>query len=440
MRNGRVSVEAFLLFEFACQLALAFTTLSTARLVVRIAAFAASLAMLAGTRRTRRAHPAQGPALWVILIVVLSILNPSTNGWLAGTAQASLYIAILGPLFWVPRLRVDVATLRRAMFIVWTFQTVSAAAGVLQFYFPGHLQPNLSSAVASVGADYVKSLHLAAPDGRWVIRPMGLSDVPGGAAIAGFYAVLFGIGFFVNRQSWWIRLASAASVSLGICCIYLSQIRSVLVVLVVSVIVFGGVLARRGRRMHAIALCAVLIGLVVGGFHYAVSVGGTDIISRVTAITDHPGDIYLQERGHFLVETIQDTLPTYPLGAGLGRWGMVNHYFGDNTRSENAPLWVEIQWTGWILDGGLPLVLAYVIALAVTVWTTLKIASRNDRDGLWLWAAMLFGYDIGAIANTFAYPVFIGQSGLEFWLFNALLYSASNEQGRRLDSIRRRRL
>jgi hypothetical protein len=70
----------------------------------------------------------------------------------------------------------------------------------------------------------------------------------------------------------------------------------------------------------------------------------------------------------------------------------------------------------------------------------LKIASRNDRDGLWLWAAMLFGYDIGAIANTFAYPVFIGQSGLEFWLFNALLYSASNEQGRRLDSIRRRRL
>jgi hypothetical protein len=38
---------------------------------------------------------------------------------------------------------------------------------------------------------------------------------------------------------------------------------------------------------------------------------------------------------------------------------------------------------------------------------------------------MLFGYDMGAIANTFAYPVFIGQNGLEFWLFNALLYAAA---------------
>lgn len=441
MRRPSLVVEAFLLFEFACQLALAFTTLSTARLVVRIAAFAASLALLIVLRPSRRAHPAQGPALWIVLIVALSIFHPSTNGWLAGTAQASLYIAILAPLFWVPRLQVDAQALRRALLIVWTFQTISAGAGVLQFYFPGQLQPNLSSAVASVGSAYVKSLHLATPDGRWIIRPMGLSDVPGGAATAGLYAVLLGFGFFLSRPAWWIRLACAASMSLGMLCIYLSQVRSVLVVLLVSGIAFGGALVWRGQKMPSIVLSAMLASLVVLGFHYAASAGGTDVASRLAAITDHPEEMYFQERGHFLIETIQDTLPKYPLGAGLGRWGMVNHYFGDNTNSESSPLWVEIQWTGWLLDGGTPLILAYVIALAVTLRTTLKIALSHDRSGLWLWAAMLFGYDMGAIANTFAYPVFIGQSGLEFWLFNALLYAAAADDGvRRLGATRGRRV
>jgi len=428
--------EAFLLFEFACQLALAFTTLSAARVLVRVAAFAASLALLVALRPGRRAHPAQGPAFWIVLIVALSIFHPSTNGWLAGAAQASLYIAIVGPLFWVPRLRVDAQTLRRVLLIVWTFQTVNAGVGVLQVYFPGHLQPNLSAAVASVGDAYVKDLHLATPDGRWIFRPMGLSDVPGGAAMAGLYAVLLGMGFFLSRRALWIRLACVTSMSLGIFCIYLSQVRSLLAVLVVSGIAFGAVLVWRGQKMQSIVLSVMLATLVMSGFHYAASIGGADIGSRLAAITDHPEEMYLQERGHFLIETIQDALPKYPLGAGLGRWGMTNHYFGDNTNSESAPLWVEIQWTGWLFDGGVPLILAYVIALAVTLRATLKIALSHDRSGLWPWAAMLFGYDMGAIANTFAYPVFIGQSGLEFWLFNALLWSAADAARRPRSMLR----
>jgi len=424
-------VEAFLIFEFSAQLALAFTSLGSLRIVVRVAAFAASLALLVTLRPSRRAHPAKGPALWIVLIVALSIFHPSTNGWLAGTAQASLYIAILGPLFWVPRLRVDAGTLRRVLFIVWAFQTVSAGVGVLQFYFPGRLQPHLSAAVASVGDAYVKGLHLATPDGRWIIRPMGLSDVPGGAATAGLYAVLLGMGFFLSRPALWIRLACAGSMSLGMLCIYLSQVRSVLAVLVVSAVAFGAVLLWRGQKLQSIMLAALLATVVVTGFHWAVWVGGTSVASRLAAFTDHPEKIYLQERGHFLIETIQDALPKYPLGAGLGRWGMMDHYFGDNTNSESAPLWVEIQWTGWLLDGGVPLILAYVTALAVTLRATLKVALSHDRSGLWLWAAMLFGYDMGAIANTFAYPVFIGQNGLEFWLFNALLYAAAADAARR---------
>jgi len=429
-RPASLMLEAFLLFEFACQLALAFTALGSVRVLVRIAAFAASLALLAVPRRALRAHPAEAPAIWIVLILVLSIFNPYTNNWLAGFAQASLYAAILAPLFWVSRSGANRRTLYRLLFIMWAFQTVSAAVGVLQFYFPGHFQPNLSAVVASLGDAYVKDLHLATPDGRWILRPMGLSDIPGAAAMAGFWAVLLGIGFFISQRAWWMRVVCAASVSVGTFCIFLSQVRSALAVLIVSVIAFGALLMWRGQKLQSMVLAAVLAVFVVAGFHFAASVGGNDVASRLAAFTDHPESTFVEERGRFLLDTI-DVLPQYPLGAGLARWGMVNHYFGDDTNLDSAPIWVEIQWTGWLLDGGLPLVIAYVIALAVTIRMTMKLALTRDQNRLWPWPAIIFGYDIGVLANTFSYPVFIGQSGLEFWLFNALLFAAARTETRR---------
>jgi hypothetical protein len=38
--------------------------------------------------------------------------------------------------------------------------------------------------------------------------------------------------------------------------------------------------------------------------------------------------------------------------------------------------------------------------------------------------AMVFAYDVAALAMTFNYPLFIGQSGLEFWIINACLFAA----------------
>jgi hypothetical protein len=79
---------------------------------------------------------------------------------------------------------------------------------------------------------------------------------------------------------------------------------------------------------------------------------------------------------------------------------------------------------------------AYVAALAVTFQVALKIALSRNCGNLWLWGAMLFGYDIWVFANTFAYPVFIGQGGLEFWLLNALLWAAASQTVRRPDRLR----
>jgi hypothetical protein len=42
---------------------------------------------------------------------------------------------------------------------------------------------------------------------------------------------------------------------------------------------------------------------------------------------------------------------------------------------------------------------------------------------------MVFAYDVGALAMTFNYPIFISQSGLEFWILNACLFGAWKTHG-----------
>ena len=76
-----------------------------------------------------------------------------------------------------------------------------------------------------------------------------------------------------------------------------------------------------------------------------------------TLVADDPGKVYHSNRGHFLEDTIYNQLPEYPVGAGLARWGMMNRYFADKDDLLTPPLWVEIQWTGWLYDGGIPLIL-----------------------------------------------------------------------------------
>jgi len=39
---------------------------------------------------------------------------------------------------------------------------------------------------------------------------------------------------------------------------------------------------------------------------------------------------------------------------------------------------------------------------------------------------LIFAYDIGAVAITFNYPLFMSQGGMEFWLLNAVLFAAAS--------------
>ena len=420
----------FIILQFACQVALLVPSLGPLRVLIRIASLGGSLALLLVLKDKPRFHPAWTAALCVLALMGLELFHPTGNTLMARLASIALYLAILAPIFWIGRARLNAKDFRTIIIVFWAFHSLSSLAGAAQVYFP-QLQPPVSLVIQGKGADYVDSLKIELPDGRKVFRPMGLTDQPGGAAMAGMYTVLFGLGIFLIERRWAFRAACLATMAVGLFVLYLSQVRSVLVMTGICVLVFGAMLALR-RDFKRLATTSILLGsLIAVSFGWAVWIGGDAVTSRLATLIEQPAsDVYYTNRGHFLSETVYELLPRYPLGAGLGRWGMMNQYFGDDKDADSASIWVEIQWTGWVLDGGVPLVLAYVAALLIALWVAWRIARQGGQGGGiggqdgGVWGSLIMAYNLAAIAVTFNYPLFIGQGGLEFWVVNCCLFAA----------------
>jgi hypothetical protein len=418
-------VHTFILLQFTFQILLLLPQFGVLRVPMRIGTFALSLFLIARLRGGGPKHPATGPALLVLLILVASFcFHPSVNSVLSGLAQCAMYAAILGPLFWVRHLKITPKGFQWLILMMWSFHTVSSIFGVLQVYFPGKFQPYLSTAIQNTqwGGE---NLMITLANGAEVYRPMGLTDQPGGAATAGFYALLLGVGIALRERNPILRIICMGSATVGLLCLYLSQVRSILIFSGVCLVCLAVVLFRQGNFGRLTIMTVGITALVVITFSWAIAIGGESTLERLsTLVSDRADTVYQQNRGLFLEHTIKDLLPQYPFGAGLGRWGMMNAYFGDNTDPRTQPIWVEIQWTGWLLDGGVPLIAAYVAAIAQACRTAWTIAVRHKLDDFALWGGLIFAYNIGAIAITFNYALFIGQGGMEFWLLNSSLFVA----------------
>lgn len=415
-------VTVFVLTMFACQTTIAFGPFPGIRTWMRVSIYLFSLVLLIFPPGGGARHPAAKPATAALAIVGLGLLHPSTAGYVPGVIHATLYVAILAPLFWAPRLGIDAPALKRVLVLLWAFHSVSAALGVLQVQFPGTFDPNLS---AVIDPDVAGASVMTNARGDVVYRAMGVSDIPGAAGVSGLYAVAIGTALFVADRRRFMRVLCVVSMTLALTSIYLAQLRSTLVV--AGLIVTGFVvslLLRRGRR--AMLTIIIVIMALLSSLNIAVLVGGREVFDRVASLVEErPQTVYYANRGHFLEQTLTEDLPTYPLGAGLARWGMASHYFGAGASDETPVLWVEIQWTGWLFDGGVPLMVAYAWAVALATLTAMRLRRQLDSSSpLFVWASLVAAYDLGAVALTFSYPLFIGEFGLQFWLLNGMLFAA----------------
>jgi len=426
-RRPQPLVQWFVVCLLVCQVTLLVPGIGSARILVRVAAFGMSLLLLATVRGRAPRHPSFTLACLTVMVICIAMVNPMTTNLVAGGAQAALYVAVIAPVFWASRLSPDTRALRQTVTILWGFHTVSAALGILQVYAPGSFQPPVSSIILAKGPGYINSLMITTAHGVRVFRPMGLTDIPGGASVSGLYAVLFGTGFFLTRRDPWTLGASALSMGIGIACLSLSQVRSVLVMTGIAVAVVGGVLVWRRDFVRLKMVAAVAAAAAVGGYGVAHSLAGAAVQRRMASLSSAPaGAVYYRERGHFLADAVERLLPEEPLGRGLGHWGMTATYFGGG--DDPHGVWVEIQWAGWIVDGGAPLMILYALAVLVAIWSAFQVARSRpppSAPDLPFWGVIVFAHGIGTFAFTFSFPVFLSQAGLEFWLLNATLLAAA---------------
>jgi hypothetical protein len=309
--------------------------------------------------------------------------------------------------------------------MIWAFQSLSAFVGALQVYFPDTFQPAIASTLSD---SYISGLKITLANGDRIFRPSGLTDSPGGAAGAGTYTILLSIGLWTNRPKPWFRVVLALSMGIGMFALYLSQIRSLVVMVGISVFAMAAVHALRGRVRNFANISVLVATIAVIAFVAAVSVGGSDVATRLsTLVESSPTEVYYTNRGIFLEHTLTELLPQYPLGAGLARWGLLANYFG----GPSSAIYAEIQWTGWLLDGGVLLMGIYAAMLVVTirgVWRLARGSQNGEAASCASWAVMLVGYDLGTIALTFNFPVFMSSFGMDFWLLNAAILAVVAQQ------------
>ncbi len=161
--------------------------------------------------------------------------------------------------------------------------------------------------------------------------------------------------------------------------------------------------------------------LFMASFSMGCILGGDHTRKRFdTLFEDNAAQVYYKNRGVFLEDTLFNIVPEYPLGAGLARWGMMSFYFARG--SSWLPYGPRFSGTGWVYDGGIPLLIAYLVALALAMTTCLKI-SRTSRDP-WIsrFAMVLLAFNASLIFQTFGSTPFSSQNGLMFWVLNCAVY------------------
>ena len=142
-------------------------------------------------------------ARWILAVLVLLVVNlvhPET--WLsAGMAQVVFQMGIAAPVFWAARMSVTESRMERVLWLIFAANFVSAALGMLQVYYPAtFLPPQFSAMALRLNPDFVTQLTYAGAGDRLIVRPPGLSDIPGGAAIAGTITALLGFELAMRPQ------------------------------------------------------------------------------------------------------------------------------------------------------------------------------------------------------------------------------------------------
>jgi hypothetical protein len=404
------------------------------RLPIRISAFAISLAAFAWWQIESTIRvPASRAQSWlaaVMALLALMLFHPQTTTLVGGVAHIAVYFAVMAPLFWAPVFIRTPERLARVMWLLLICSGVNALVGVLQVYDPARWLPAEFSRVLTNDPTLgLAPLTFIGPDGRRLVRPPGLFDTPGAVAGPGMSAALLGLVFATSAIPAWKRGLSLALAGAGLAAIYLSQVRISLVMTALMMASYVAITARQGRHGRATKFGILAGGIVVGSFVVALALGGSSVQDRVlTLFVTDPISVYQSARGTQLTITFRDLLFEHPFGAGLARWGMAASYFGVFTLDAPA-MWAEIQFTAWMIDGGVLLIALYCGALVVTALSQYRVAMMLRYPKLATCASVVMSTNMGVAALIFSFTPFNTQIGLQYWFLAGALHGVASSHG-----------
>jgi hypothetical protein len=371
-------------------------------------------------------------------LMALNLLHTETH-LMAGLAQIAFQLAIAAPIFWVVRAVRSEARFMRVMWVVFATSLANAVFGVLQVYSPDRfLPPEFSVLALSLNPDYVAALTYVGADGQPIVRPPGLSDLPGGAALSGLTTAILGVALAIHGRPRQIeRAIYIGSAAVGMTVLYLTQVRSLTIMAVLSVLMFAAIRLRQGRVLQGSWVVVGGLAIIAGSFTWALTLGGESLSERFSGLLDAGILTTFQEnRGLFLEYTVRELLFQFPFGAGLGRWGMMHVYFGNPVMWQSPPIHVEIQITGWLLDGGFPLWVLYGGALLTAVRLGYGLAVHGATESLQYFGMVVLAIQLTIIGLCFTGPAFNTQLGILFWTMTAALFGAAQGWQARDDAER----
>jgi hypothetical protein len=396
------------------------------RLAIRAASFLISIAAFAFwyvDRKNRNPirHPATFWLILVMFVLFLMVLHPETFSLLAGFGHIALYFSVLCPMFWVPAFLNSRRRLIRVLVILLICNGINSVVGVLQVYDPATWMPTEFS--ASVSRLQIDIATYVGPNGRRIIRPPGLFDTPGAVCGAGAVAALLGVIFGLEKQvGWWKRILALGLSFAGMAAIYLSHVRSSFIVTLGTMSAYVVMLAIQKQKARMTGFLGLAAGMLIVALSFATVLGGDTVQERFMSVFEsNPKDFYYETRGHQVESAYSIVAVEFPMGAGLGRWGMVANYF---SVPPSQLLGAEVQPVAWILDGGVPLLIIYFLALIATLRWELKLVHRLPDPMDRLWASAVVAANIGTLVLVMTFVPFVTQVGLQFWFLEGLLHGA----------------
>src|SRR6185295_8574354 len=181
--------------------------------------------------------------------------------------------------------------------------------------------------------------------------------------------------FGLEKQvPWWMRILALGMSFAGMAAIYLSHVRSSFIVTMATMSAYVVMLAIQKQKTRMTGFLGLAAGMLIVALSFATVLSGESVQDRFMSVFEtNPKDLFYETRGHQVESAYGIVAAEYPMGAGLGRWGMVASYF---SVPASQLLGAEVQPVAWVLDGGVPLLVIYFLALIATLRWELKLVHR----------------------------------------------------------------